>query len=146
MARASGRSDFRSRFGGLAAVLSLLVLAVSLAASFEPSRTLQRARRLAAGLRGETFAQREAAGFSFDPDYTAFLADLKAATPETATVAILVPKRPDLYVYQAYYQLAPRRIVEEKWKEEAAFVATYRTESGRGPGGRAIAHGELWER
>ena len=71
---------------------------------------------------------------------------MKAATPETATVAVLVPKRPDVYLYQASYQLAPRRVVEAKWVDEAAYVATYRTDTARGPGGRPIAHGQLWSR
>jgi hypothetical protein len=71
---------------------------------------------------------------------------VKAATPETATVAVLVPQRPDVYLYQAAYQLAPRRVVEAKWMDEAGYVATYRTDAVRGPGGRAITHGQLWSR
>jgi hypothetical protein len=124
----------------------LLVLAVSRARPLEPGRTVVRARRLARALAGETFPPRERAAFWFDPDYTAFLDDVKAATPETATVAVLVPKRPDVYLYQASYQLAPRRVVEATWMDEAGYVATYRTDTARGPGGRAIAHGQLWAR
>ena len=126
--------------------LALLVLAFSLALPLEPGKTLLRAHRLARVLAGETLAPRDSAAFWFDPDYTAFLADVKAATPETATVAVLVPKRPDIYLYLASYQLAPRRVVEAKWMDEAAFVATYRTDASRGPGGRPIAHGQLWAR
>jgi hypothetical protein len=129
-----------------AAILSLLVLAATLARSFEPYRTLFRAQRLAAALRGEALPQSTTAGFWFDPDYAAFLAEVRSLTPENATIAVLVPKRPDMYGHQAYYQLAPRRVVEEKWMDEASFVATYRTELARSPGGRAIANGQLWAR
>ena len=128
------------------AVLALLVLGFSLARPLDPSQTLIRARRLVRALGGETLPPRERAAFWFDPDYTAFLADVKAATPETATIAVLVPKRPDVYLYQASYQLAPRRVVEARWIDEAAYVATYRTDAARGPGGRPIAHGQLWTR
>ncbi len=126
--------------------LALLVLAFSLARSLEPGQTMVRVRRLARALAGESLPPRDSAAFWFDPDYTAFLADVKAATPETATVAVLVPKRPDVYLYLASYQLAPRRVVEATWMDEAAFVATYRTDAARGPGGRPIAHGQLWAR
>jgi hypothetical protein len=61
-------------------------------------------------------------------------------------VTILVPPRPDLYLYEANYQLAPRRVVEERWKDEAAFVATYGNEAGREPQGRRISGGRLRER
>ncbi len=86
------------------------------------------------------------AGFWFDPDYAAFLDDVKRRTPESATVAVVVPEAPDLYRYQAYYRLAPRRVVEARWKDEADFIATYRTEVGRGPEGVAINGGMLWTR
>jgi hypothetical protein len=128
------------------ATLSLLVLAVCLSLSFEPARTLARARRLAAALRGEALPERTAAGFWFDADYAEFLAAVKAGTPESATIAVLVPKQPDVYLYQAVYQLAPRRVVEAKWTDAAGFVATYRTEAARGPGGSPIAGGTLWAR
>jgi hypothetical protein len=129
-----------------AAGLALVVLAVSLALPLEPARTVERARRLAGTFTGERSLPRDAASFWFDPDYTAFLADVKAGTPETATVAVLVPERLDIYFYQALYQLAPRRVVQAKWLEEADYVATYRTDTARGPGGRAITHGLLWAR
>jgi hypothetical protein len=142
MNRAPGPS-FAPAWRVAVAGLALAVLAASLVRSFQPAETLASARRLARDLRGDVRPLGDTTGFWFDPDYTAFLADLKAATPEDATVAVLVPRRPDLYRYQAYYQLAPRRVVEEKWKDEAAYVATYRTEAARGPGGRQIANGEL---
>jgi hypothetical protein len=125
------------------AVLSLLVLGASLARSFEPSATAARWRRLVGALGGDVRPQGETAGFWFDPDFAAFLAEVKRRTPPNATVAVIVPYRPDMYRYQAYYQLAPRRVVEDRWKDEAAFIATYRTDAARGPGGAAIAHGQL---
>ena len=142
MSRAPGHSTSPA-WRVFVAGLSLAVLAASLVRSFQPAETLERGRLLLRGLRGDVRPLRETTGFWFDPDYTAFLADLKAMTPQGATVAVIVPRRPDLYRYQAYYQLAPRRVVEERWKDEASFVATYRTETARGPGGRPIANGEL---
>jgi hypothetical protein len=144
VSRAAGPSA--SRLRAAIAALSLIVLALSLARSFEPSATLARARRLVRGLRGDFRPQSEAAGFWFDPDFAAFLDDVKKRTPPDATVAVLVPLRPDLYRFQASYQLAPRRVVEERWKGEAGFIATYRTDAARGPGGVPIVHGELWAR
>ena len=144
MSRADSPSVSRPRTA--AAVLSLLVLALSLAGSFEPGATRERARRLARALGGEVRPQGETATFWFDPDYAAFLDDVRNRTPEDATVAVIVPLRPDLYRHVANYQLAPRRVVEERWKDEATFIATYRTEAGRGPGGTKIVHGELWAR
>jgi hypothetical protein len=137
-------SGGRGRF--LVAVVSLLVLAACLVGSFEPAEALARGRRLARALAGEVAPQRDGFGFWFDPDYAVFLADLKARTPETATVAVLVPRRPDLYLFQANYQLAPRRVVEERWVGEASFVAAYGSEAARGPGGRPLAGGTLWAR
>ena len=137
-----GKASFR----GVLAVFSLLVLAVSLLKSLEPAATLARALRLAAALTGRETVPPEAAGFWFDPDYARFIADVKAATPEDSTVAVVVPQRPDLYLFEASYQLAPRRIVEERWKDEAAFVAAYGIEAGREPQGRRIAGGRLQAR
>jgi hypothetical protein len=124
----------------------MFVLALSLAGSFEPAATLERWHRLVRALGGEVRPQGESAGFWFDPDFAAFLADVKQRTPPDATVAVIVPFRPDLYRYQAYYQLAPRRVVEDRWKDEAAFIATYRTDAARGSGGVPIVNGQLWKR
>lgn len=132
----------------LVAAAAFLALAVSLSRSLEPGPLLLRALRFPRALAGDPSLPPSTAGFWFDPDYAAFLADVKASTPETATVAVLVPKTPDLYLYQASYQLAPRRVVEAEWMNEAGFVATYRTEAARGPtnGARPITHGQLWTR
>jgi len=60
-----------------------------------------------------------------------------------ASVAVLVPARPDAYLYLAVYRLAPRRVVDARWMGEASAVAVYRTEAGRGPEGEPIPHGTL---
>ena len=85
-------------------------------------------------------------GFWFDPAYLAFLDAVERRVPETATVIVLTPRTPDLYRYQANYRLAPRRVVEERWMNEADVVATYETEVGRGPGGEEIPGGQIWIR
>lgn len=128
------------------AALSLLVLAVSLVSPLDRDGTAGRFRRFAAAVSGDPDYRSDRMSFWFDPDYAAFLDDVRRRTPESATVAVLVPRRPDLYKYQAYYRLAPRRVVEEKWIAEADVVATYRTEIGRGPGGVEIVGGRLWTR
>jgi hypothetical protein len=128
------------------AVLSLLVLAVSLVSPLQPAETRARFQRLRQAISGDAGYRADRASFWFDPDYAAFLDDVKRRTPESATVAMIVPERPDLYRYQAVYRLAPRRVVEERWKSEADAVATYFTEKTRGPGGVAITGGELWTR
>ena len=128
------------------AVIALLVLAVALARSFEPSKFLLRANRFACALAGKPLVSPEAAGFWFDQDYAAFLSDIRAKTPDTATVAVIVPPLPDVYLYQAIYRLAPRRVVETGRWNEASYVATYRTEAARGPEGRPILGGTLWSR
>ncbi len=126
--------------------LSLVVLAVSLVSPLDRDATAARSRRFAAAVSGEPGYRSERMSFWFDPEYAAFLEDVRRRTPESATVAVLVPRRPDLYTVQAHYRLAPRRVVEERWIGEADAVATYRTETGRGPGGIEIAGGRLWTR
>jgi len=136
----------RARLRGVLAVLSLLVLAASLASTLSPQETRARLDRLSQAISGVRGWRSDRASFWFDPDYAAFLDEVKRRTPESSTVAILVPQAPDLYLYQAMYRLAPRRVVEERWKNEADFIATYRSEAARGPGGAAITGGMLWTR
>ena len=136
----------QGRLRGVLAVLSLVVLAVSLVSPFSHAEARARFQRFERALSGDSGYHAELAGFWFDPGYAAFLDDVKRRTPESATVAVIVPEAPDLYLRQAYYRLAPRRVVEERWKNEADFVATYRTEVGRGPNGVAITGGVLWTR
>ena len=79
------------------AVLSLLVLGASLASALRPADFLRSGQRLIRALRGESIPPGQRTGFWFDPRYADFLAEVKRLTPETATVAFVVPRRPDLY-------------------------------------------------
>ena len=135
----------RVRLRVLLAGAAFLALAVSLRSPFRFADTEARIARLGAALRGEPSYRSENMGFWFDAQYLAFLDEVDRRVPKTTalTVAVLVPRMPDLYRFQANYRLAPRRVVEERWKDEADVVATYRTEADRGPGGEAIQGGQL---
>ncbi|HTR02043.1 MAG TPA: hypothetical protein VMN82_02520 [Thermoanaerobaculia bacterium] len=126
-----------------AAVLSLLVLAASMATPLSFEETGQRLSRLAAALTGAEGYDPEAASFWFDPEYASFLEDVARRTPEDATVAVLAPESPDLYFYQAVYRLAPRRVVGRDRRTEARFVAAYGPAIGQVPDGQPVAHGRL---
>ena len=130
------------------AAAAYVVLALSLLSPFRPAQTKARIERLESALRGDPLYRAENMGFWFDSRFLAFLDELDRRIPKTAavTVTVLVPRSPDLYKYQANYRLAPRRVVEERWKDEADVIATYQTEAGRGPGGEAIPGGWLWVR
>jgi hypothetical protein len=130
------------------AAISYAILGVSLLSPVRPAQTKAQLARFASALRGDPAYRSENMGFWFDGAYLAFLDDLDRRLPKTTavTVALLVPRRPDLYLYQANYRLAPRRVVEERWKDEADAIATYGTEAGRGPGGEPITGGRLWTR
>jgi hypothetical protein len=94
-------------------------------ATVSPEEIARRGRLLWRSLAGETVTEAERTGFWFDPAYGAFLEGVRRLTPKDATIAIVVPPRPDVYVYQAAYQLAPRRVVEAGRESEATFVAAY---------------------
>jgi hypothetical protein len=79
-------------------------------------------------------------GFSFDPAYEEFLAAVRRETPQGAVVALVPPTRHELYVYQAWYVLAPRRVVPRNRLREADYLASYR--DGSAPG-IPIAGGRL---
>jgi hypothetical protein len=128
------------------AVLSLVVLAVSLVTALPVEETRTRFVRLCRSLAGDPTVHPEAMSFWFDPEYAVFLEEVRRQTPESATVAVLVPSVPDVYIYEAYYRLAPRRVVDERWKDEADFIASYRAESGLRPGERPVAFGSLLAR
>jgi len=128
------------------ATLAVAALAFALASTLPVAETRARLARLATALTGGPGDRPEAAGFWFDPEFAAFLEDVKRRTPDKATVAVLAPATPDVYRYQACYRLAPRRVVDESRLGEADVVATYRTETARGPGGSAISGGLLWIR
>lgn len=112
--------DFVRR--GLPAAL-LLVLAASMVATLSPTDIARRGSLLLRSLAGETITAAERTGFWFDPAYGAFLEEVRRRTPRDATIAVVVPPWPDVYVYQAAYQLAPRRVVEPGRENEATFVA-----------------------
>lgn len=126
--------------------LSLLTLALSLASSFPYAETRARLTRLRQAISEDLAYRPDAMSFWFDPDYAGFLEEVKRATPENATVAILAPESPDLYRYQAVYRLAPRRVVGRSREAEADFVAAYRTDAAGRPRGTSIANGRLWKR
>ena len=109
---------------GLPAVL-LIVVAASMIATVSPGEIARRGRLLWRSLAGETVTDAERTGFWFDPAYGAFLEEVRRRTPQDATIAIVVPPWPDVYVYQAAYQLAPRRVVQAGRESEATFVAAY---------------------
>lgn len=109
----------------------------------EPVAVARRWRLLARSVSDERTAPELTQGFSFDPDYSAFLEDVRRRTPRDATVAVVLPEPTDLYVYQAAYQLAPRRVVDAKRENEASFVATYRGAPSGTADETGIAHGTL---
>lgn len=136
----SGADPAKPSRAGVAAAL-LLVLGASAASTLDPGGVARRWRLLVRSVSGERTPPEQTQGFAFDPDYSAFLEDVRRRTPANATVAVVLPESRDVYVYQAAYQLAPRRVVEAAREREASFVATYRAVPGSGRA--AIAHGTL---
>jgi hypothetical protein len=104
----------------------LVVVAAWMVATLSPTEIARRGSRLLRSLAGETITAAERADFWFDPAYAAFLDEVRRRTPRDATIAVVVPPWPDVYVYQAAYQLAPRRVVQPGRESEATFVAAYR--------------------
>jgi hypothetical protein len=137
--------DFVRR--GLPAAL-LLVLAASMVATLSPTEIARRGSLLLRSLAGETITGAERTGFWFDPAYGAFLEEIRRRTPRDATIAVVVPPWPDVYVYQAAYQLAPRRVVERGRENEAMFVVVYRYQyrAGLNPDVTALPGGALFRR
>lgn len=121
------------------AALLLAVVAASMVATLSPSEITGRCRLLGRAFAGDTIATDERTGFWFDPAYEAFLDEVRRRTPRDATIALFVPSYPDVYVYQAAYQLAPRRVVEPGRENEATFVADYGYQYRVQPNGGAIA-------
>jgi hypothetical protein len=126
---------------------SLLVLAISQASTF-PFRTvphrLANARQLFAAHRASRI---DPTAYWFDPEYARFLEAVRQRTPETATVALIAPKKLELYIYTAAYALAPRRVVGEAEEGSASFVAIYGAAQRPGPlDGKAIPGGTLARR
>lgn len=137
--------DFARR--GLPAAL-LVVVAASIAATLSPTEIARRGSLLLRSLAGETITAAERTGFWFDPAYAAFLEEVRRRTPRDATIAVVVPPWPDVYVYQAAYQLAPRRVVEPGRENEATFVAAYRYQyrNVQNPDVVALPNGALFRR
>jgi hypothetical protein len=129
----------------LAAAL-LLVVAASMAATFSPSEFAGRWNRLARSIAGDRTSPAQGTGFWFDRDYAVFLEEVRRRTPSSSTVAVLAPPWPDVYVYQAVYQLAPRRVVDVRRANEADFVAAYRIHAAAAPDATPIPHGTLSRR
>jgi hypothetical protein len=119
-----GRSEGSFRLGLAAAFL--LVFAASMIATLSLPELPRRFTLFGRSLAGERIPLAKTTGFWFDPAYAEFLDAVQRRTPRDATIAIVVPTWPDVYVYQAAYQLAPRRVVEASREREATFVAAYR--------------------
>jgi hypothetical protein len=112
---------------GLLAPAALALLVFSFAPAFRPreSRSLL-----------EISPDR---GFAFDPGYRLFLEAVEKATPAGATVAVFAPSSSELYLYQAAYRLAPRRVVGKELSESAQFLAVYRRAANRPLPAQAMA-------
>ena len=104
----------------------LVVVAASMVATLSPAEIGGRWSSLRRSLAGEWISPGKGTGFAFDPEYARFLEGVRRRTPPDATIAIVVPAVPDLYEYEAAYQLAPRRVVAAGREPEAGFVAAYR--------------------
>jgi hypothetical protein len=138
---AAGGADPRAIWRRGLAVALLCVVGVSVASTLDRADATRRARLLARSLRGERIPLREEPGFWFDPDYAVFLEEVGRRVPPGESVAVIAPAWPDVYAYQAVYQLAPRRVVDRRLASEASWVASYRAAAG--PGETAIPYGAL---
>lgn len=132
---------------GLAAAL-LIVVALPMAATLSPPELARRWKLLARSAAGEKFVPEKGTGFWFDPAYAAFLEGVRQRTPPDATIVVIAPEYPDVYAYEAAYQLAPRRVVQPGREGEASFVATYRYQYRNvlNPDVMQIPHGALFRR
>ena len=140
------RDRLREPYRRVLAVALLVILAVSLARFERRAEAARRWSLLVRSVAGQPPSPAQGTRFWFDPDYVVFLDALESRLPADASVAVLVPPWPDAYRYLAVYRLAPRRVVEARWMEEARAVAVYHTEAGHGPEGAPIPHGTLWMR
>jgi hypothetical protein len=126
----------------LAAAL-LVIVAVSMATTLPPADLATRWNRLVRSLAGDRIRPAQGTGFWFDRDYAEFLGEVGRRTPVSSTVAVIALAWPDVYTYQAVYQLAPRRVVDSRRAAEADYVAAYRIDARGAPGAVAIPHGTL---
>jgi hypothetical protein len=95
-------------------------------ATLSPAEIARRWTWFAGSFSGSPVPAGRGTGFWFDPGYAAFLEGVRARTPEDATVVLVAPSYPDVYVYQAAYRLSPRRVVGPDREREASWVAAYR--------------------
>jgi hypothetical protein len=124
--------------------LPMLVLAGVLASGLRPGRVPEELEH--AAVLWKSPSSLDPAQFYFDPDYAAFLEDVRHFVPAVATVALVAPLG-ELYVYGAAYHLAPRRVVDRARIAEASFVAIYERAGPDAPlGGLTIRHGRLLPR
>jgi hypothetical protein len=124
----------------------LLVVAGSMAKTVALDEAARRWRLLRRAIAGERVPGGETTGFWFDSSYAGFLEEVRRRTPKDATIAIVVPSWPDVYVYQAAYQLAPRRVVEPGRESEAGFVAAYGYQGAPNASAIPIPGGALFRR
>lgn len=105
-------------------LLTFLAFEVS---QLPPARLLGEWARFRQGLSLPTTEVRLRTSFGFDPGYGRFLEGVRGGTPTEATIALELPKNQEhaLYTYQAWYTLAPRRIVG---LELADYLAVFRSE------------------
>lgn len=79
-------------------------------------------RRASRGLRGDD-SRLEGTGFAFDRAYGPFLYAADAAAPPGSPIAVAAPRTSELYVYQAHYTLAPRRVAAAS--DRTRYIAVY---------------------
>lgn len=107
-------------------------------------------RRLEAATRWDEASEelrRKGAGFSFDPDYAAFLQAVRSATPEDAVISVVAPHAHEYYTYQAVFTLAPRRVAVPGETSTPRFTAFYKDDGALAlPGSRRIRNGVLIRR
>src|SRR5262245_43085002 len=141
--RADSRSLMRSP-RAVASWLALLVFAAAMVSKFPFAELPQRIVNAGRLLASHQTVRVDATPFWFDPQYAAFIEAVRERTPRDATVALVVPKTIDLYVYCAAYELAPRKIVGEEEAEHARHVAVYgQTPRPDLPAGEPIPGGRL---
>lgn len=95
-------------------------------ATISPAEIARRWEMFSRSVAGQTIAPGRGTGFWFDPAYAPFLEGVRLRTPRDATIVVIAPEYPDVYMYEAAYQLAPRRVVRPGREGEASFVAAYR--------------------
>lgn len=103
----------RHRVRRLLVALSIAVLGLNVA-----SRLCSRSYWVA-------LTQRQDLSFWFDPQYGAFLDGVARLTPPSETILLVIPPGSEMHLFQAAYQLAPRRIVTQCEYPAVRYVAIY---------------------